>query len=359
VGVVSIFAFHQIKEVTMQEVQEVVDYLCSPVCLPRNPDTDGGVAARTYLRDRLEGLGLEPIGENGFDQPLPPIGGSNLLGIIPGATDRHVLLAAHYDACGPDNPGADDNAAAVAIVLNVAQRLQDMDLDRSVIIALFDAEEPPYFMTPDMGSQWFVDHPTVPLDSIDMMICLDLVGHDLGPEPLPSAVRESIFVLGAEKSTGTGALLDELPEQPGVRPRRIDNYIIPSMSDYDAFMEADVPFLFYSVGRWQHYHMPTDTPDKLNYDKMSAFANHLTDAVVALADRPDKPKYVSDGYDDEATIASLEDILAPLSDSSPDAEMAAMFVTGIKESLESNGVLNDDERGAIAMIVAQVEHALS
>jgi Zn-dependent M28 family amino/carboxypeptidase len=279
--------------------------------------------------------------------------------MIPGESDRYVLLAAHYDACGPDNPGADDNAAAVAVVLDIAHRLQAMKLDRSVIIALFDAEEPPYFMTPAMGSQWFVDHPTVPLDRIDMMICLDLVGHDLGLEGLPSEVRESIFVLGAEKSTGTGALMDELPEQSGIRPRRIDNYIIPSMSDYDAFMEAEVPFLFYSVGRWQHYHMPSDTPDKLNYDKMTAFASHLTDAVVALANRPDEPKYVTDGYDDEATISSLESILASLRDTSPDAEMAAMFVTGIKESLESKGVLSDDERVEIAMIVAQVEHALS
>ena len=340
-------------------MQEVVDYLCSPECLPRNPDIDGGIAARNYLRDRLETLGLEPIGEQGFDQPLPHIGGSNLLGMIPGSGDRYVLLGAHYDACGPDNPGADDNAAAVAVALDVAERLQTLKLDRSVIIALFDAEEPPYFMTPDMGSQWFVDHPTVSLEDIDMMICLDLVGHDLGPEGLPSEVRDSIFVLGAEKSTGTGELMDQLPTQQGIHPRRIDNYIIPSMSDYDAFMEAQVPFLFYSVGRWQHYHMPSDTPDKLNYDKMAAFAKHLTDAVVALANRPDEAKYVSDGYDDAATISSLEAILAPLSDTSPDAEMAAMFVDGIKQSLKSNGRLSDDERGAIAMIAAQVESALS
>jgi len=347
---------HPIKEVTMQEV---VDYLCSPSCVPRNPGMDGGIAARTYLRSRLEGLGLEPVGEEGFDQALPSIGGSNLLGMLPGTTSRYVLLAAHYDACGPDNPGADDNAAAVAVVLHVAEQLQNMKLDRSVIIALFDAEEPPYFMTPEMGSQWFVDHPTVPLDNIDMMICLDLVGHDLGPEALPSEVRESIFVLGAEKSTGTGVILDQLPEQAGIEPRRIDNYIIPSMSDYDAFMEADIPFLFYSVGRWQHYHMPSDTADKLNYDKMEAFARHLTDAVVALANRPDRAKYVPDGFDDRATISSLKDILAPLSETSPDAERAAMFVAGFKQSLEDNGALTHDERGAIAIIVAQVDHALS
>ena len=340
-------------------MKETVDYLCSPSCLPRNPGTDGGIAARTYLRNRLESLGLEPIGEDGFDQPLPSIGGSNLLGMIPGNGDRYVLLAAHYDACGPDNPGADDNAAAVAVVLTVAERLKNMRLDRSVVIALFDAEEPPYFLTPAMGSQWFVDHPTVPLENIDMMICLDLVGHALGPEELPRDVRESIFVLGAEKSVGTGEIVRVIPEHEGILPRRIDNYIIPSLSDYDAFMNAEVPFLFYSVGRWEHYHMPSDTPDNLDYAKMAALADHLTDVVVALANRDDQPKYVADGYDDEATISSLEDILASLGDISPDAEMAAMFVSGIKQSLEANGSLNDDERGAVAMIVAQVETALS
>ncbi|MEN8165838.1 MAG: M28 family peptidase [Acidobacteriota bacterium] len=340
-------------------MKSTVDFLCSPACLPRNPGKEGGLAARDYLRDRLQALRLTPIGEQGFDQPIPSIGGSNLLGVIPGNADAYVLLAAHYDACLDNNPGADDNAAAVAVVLEVAGRLQEESLDRSVIIALFDAEEPPYFLTPNMGSQWFVDHPTVPLDQVDMMICLDLVGHALGPEGFPPEVRNSIFVLGAEKSTGTGALIDALPEHDGIRPRRIDNYIIDSMSDYDAFMNAGVPFLFYSAGRWEHYHQPTDTPDKLDFEKMAALAKHLTDTVAALANRDDQPEYVPDGHDDEATIFSLEDILAPLSEVSPDAEMAAMFVGGIKQSLESNGVLNNDERGAIAMIVDQIEGALA
>jgi hypothetical protein len=56
-------------------------------------------------------------------------------------------------------------------------------------------------------------------------------------------------VLGAEKSAGTGALMNDLPERSGIRPRRIDNYKTESMSDYDAFMNAQMPFLFHSVGR--------------------------------------------------------------------------------------------------------------
>jgi hypothetical protein len=112
--------------------------------------------------------------------------------------------------------------------------------------------------------------------------------------------------------------------------------------------------------------MACDQRHNLSYGQINgsaalrtSIANHLTDAVVALANRDDQPRYVADGYDDEATISSLEDILASLGDISPDAEMASMFVSGIRQSLEANGLLNDDERGAVAMIVAQVETALS
>jgi hypothetical protein len=344
---------------TRDRMQELVEHLCSEQCTPRNPGTEGGAAARTELRHRLEHLGLEPAGEQGFDQPIPLIGGSNLLGAIRGKGDRYVLLAAHYDACGDDNPGADDNAAGVAVTLEVAEQLGSHELERSVIIALFDAEEPPYFLGPQMGSQWFVDHPTVPLDRIDMMICLDLVGHALGPEGLSSDVRDSIFVLGAEKSSGTPAVMEGLPDRAGIHPRRIDNYIIPPMSDHDAFMKESVPFLFYSVGRTEHYHASTDTPDMLDYAKMAALAQHLTDAVIALANRDDEPVYVPDGHDDEATISSLEDILASLARTSPDAERGSMILSGIRANLDDNGSLSDDERGAVAFIVGQVETALA
>ena len=340
-------------------MHEIVEYLCSPACLPRNPGTDGGVAAGIYLRDHLDRLGLTPVGEYGFDQAIPSIDGANLLGSIPGSGNRYVMLAAHYDACGIDNPGADDNAAAVAIALHVAEALQGIALDRSVIIALFDAEEPPFFLGPAMGSQWFVDHPTVPLDRVDTMVCLDLVGHSLGPDGTPDEVSDSVFILGAEKSTGTGALFEGLPDVAGIRPRRMDNYIIGSMSDYDAFMNVGIPFLFYTAGRSEHYHAPTDTPDRLDYSKMAALATHLTDLMAALANRTDTPSYLPDGYDDEATLSSIAGVLAPLAAISTEAAMAGALVAGLRANLDANGHLSTADRSTIAMLIAQVENALS
>ena len=223
---------------------------------------------------------------------------------------------------------------------------------------MFDSEEPPYFTTPNMGSQWFVDHPTSPLDGIDTMIALDLVGHSLGPAGLPNEVRDSIFVLGAEKSTGTPDLFDALPTIDGIVPRRIDNHIIGSMSDYDAFMKAGIPFLFYTAGRSEHYHASTDTPDRLDYDKMAALAIHLTDLVTALADRPDTPVFVADGFDDNATVASVRALLDALAPYAPAAEGLQRMVSDIEQRLAINGSLSTIDRQLIARLIDQLETSL-
>ena len=142
-----------------------------------------------------------------------------------------------------------------------------------------------------MGSMHFVRRPTVALDSIDMMVCLDLVGHAVGPADLPAGVRQSVFVLGAERSRGTGLVVDGAPAVPGVVPRRIDNDFIPPLSDYHAFDLAGVPFLFLSAGRWQHYHRPTDTAEKLDFGKMGALVTYLTGLLIALAGREDETRF--------------------------------------------------------------------
>jgi hypothetical protein len=44
------------------------------------------------------------------------------------------------------------------------------------------------------GSQWWVDHLTVPLAEVELMVCLDLVGHRLGPDGLPPYLADTVFV---------------------------------------------------------------------------------------------------------------------------------------------------------------------
>jgi hypothetical protein len=342
-----------------ERLVNVVELLCSPDHQPRNTGAKGAVATGKYLAGQLESLGLKPSGDLGFFQEIPGVNGANVFGALPGRSERWMVLGAHYDACGWDNPGADDNAAGVAVALEVARELSAMDLEHSVLIALFDAEEPPHFLTPEMGSQWFVDHPTIPLDQIDTMICLDLVGHALGPSGLPDTVRNSVFVLGAEKSSGTPELFDALPEVPGLIPRRVDNYVVPSMSDYEAFKNASIPFLFYSCGRWEHYHAPTDTPDRLDYAKMAALVTHLVALVSTLGERTDRPAFIPDGFDDTATVGTVATLLGQLEQHAEEAAAAQPIVEAMRERLNRHGSLSDQDRQLIAFVVFQLEESLS
>ena len=270
-------------------IRELVEFLCAPECAGRLPGTAGGRRARDRIRDGFQTLGLTPAAPDGsFLQPVPGCGGHNVVGRLGPGGRRAVLIAAHYDHLGPAHGdqaywGADDNAAAVAILLEVARALQGEQLERDVWFVSFDGEEPPHFLGPGMGSVHFVSHPPFDLAQLDMMVCMDLMGHALGPEGLPAALRDSFFVLGAGRSEGTPDLLDQLEASvSGCHPRRLSCEVIPALSDYYAFDRAGIPHLFLTCGRWEHYHQVTDTPEKLDYPKVAACARWLTGLTRAL-----------------------------------------------------------------------------
>src|ERR1700722_139251 len=153
---------------SLPPVRRLVESLCSDVCAGRPTGTPGGVAARAEVVAALRGVGLDP-----FEQPIPLCKGANVLAPMPGDYDRWVIVAAHYDhlgrAGGDTYRGADDNAAPVAILIDVANAIvRSKPGGRGVLFAAFDAEEPPYFLTESMGSEHFARHPTIPIDQIDM-----------------------------------------------------------------------------------------------------------------------------------------------------------------------------------------------
>ena len=266
-------------------MKQLVEALCSDECAGRAPGTPGGLAARRIVMAALRGAGLTPI-----EQTIAV--GANVLATLPGTTDRWVMVAAHYDHLGTDGRavyrGADDNAAAVAILIDVARALAREQLKRGVIFAAFDAEEPPHFLQNTMGSHEWVRRPTVPLDRLDLMICMDLVGHAVGPPGTPEDVSRTLFALGAERSVGTSAQVDALSRAvPGVVVRRADAEIIPPLSDYDAFWRQEIPFLFLSCAHGRHYHTPQDTPAWLDWAKMEATARWLERFVRETCARPE------------------------------------------------------------------------
>lgn len=256
----------------------------------RKPGTLGHRRAEHYLVERLLTVGLSPYRGDSFRMPfdIPEelrrdgvTEGMNLVAAARG-TDRDaapLLLGAHYDSL-LEAPCADDNAAAVAIMLEVALELVARPLKRDVVIALFDTEEQPYAGTAGMGSEHFHAH-QMDARGVACAVIQDLTGHRVsiavgGRKRRLPRVGNLLFMTGAESHA----------ELPGAvagcrRPWRLPlvatlNRYIGDVSDHRTFRRAGTPYLFFSCGRWEHYHRATDTPQRLNYRKMRRIARFLT-----------------------------------------------------------------------------------
>jgi Zn-dependent M28 family amino/carboxypeptidase len=331
----------------------LIEALCSPACAGRRPGTPGGDAARALVLDALRGAGLDPR-----EQRVEACGGANVLATIRGDVERYVLVGAHFDHLGTIGRevfhGADDNAAAVAVLVEVARELAHEHAGRGVILAAFDGEEPPHFLTGAMGSREFVRTNRLP---IDFMICMDLVGHRFGPAVVPDEVGASLFALGAERSAGTYELVHELKRsEPGVIVRPADADIIPPLSDYEAFWARRIPFLFLSAGRSRVYHTPDDTPDKLDLAKIAATARWLARFVRATRTRA--PITFRDAALDRGTLDELAEVIGALAARSPEAGLALRRVDALRSACDRDGNLPRAPRAELAALIGALESSL-
>jgi hypothetical protein len=343
------------------DMRTIVGELCSERCAGRRPGTPEGEAARALVVNALRGAGLDPR-----EQPVPGLGGANVVAVLPGQTERYVLVGAHFDHLGRAGKdvywGADDNAAAVSILIEVARGLATRRPEgRGVAIVAFDGEEPPHFMGNTMGSMHFAKHPPIPLDRIDMMVAMDLVGHAFGPKELPAEVRNTLLALGAERSGGTAEHVDAIAEaENGVLVRRADAEIIPPLSDYYPFWQREVPFLFLTAGRTRHYHTPQDTPEKLDFPKMAATARWLERFVRETCARPE-PRIASfpERRDDAATLRSIASVTRMLERVSPQAAMGRKAAEALLGECDSEGRLPLTRRPEVQMLVGFLEEVLA
>lgn len=338
----------------------LVHQLCSPRCAGRAPGSPEGMAARATVVEAFRDAGLDPL-----EQPVPGCSGANVLAALPGATDRWVLVEAHYDHLGRQGAhvywGADDNAAAVAILVEAARGwAQRRPNGRGIIVASFDAEEPPHFLTDSMGAQHYVRAPTVPLDHIDLMVCMDLVGHAVGPPEAPEEVRASVFALGAERSDGTREHIDRIARAvPGVVIRRADAEVIPPLSDYCAFWDHDVPFVFLSNARWRYYHTPEDTPDRLDYAKMDALSQWLERFVRETCARPeDRFVFRRDRRDDASTVRTVLELTEALSAVSEEARVGHELAEQLLAACDAAGTLPTARRIEAQLLIGMLESRL-
>ena len=268
---------------------------------------EGKRKAREHLVAAFRELRLQPLfPQESYLQEIPgpkqiggqqPPMGINVGAVLPGSDarlrDEYVIVSAHFDHLGIRGGktfhGADDNAGSVAMMLEVARLLaaQPVAPRRSVVFLSCDLEESLLW-----GSRWFVAHPPWPLERVKLFVTAELIGRTLGDLPLPA-----VFVMGGEQAPGLRQLVDGVTPPGNLQVSHLGVDLVGVRSDYGPFKGEKVPFLFFSGGEHRDYHQPTDTADRLDYQRLAHITQVIRDVVreVAMTETPpawsDRPEH--------------------------------------------------------------------
>mgnify|MGYP003675171452 CR=1 FL=1 len=217
---------------------------------------------------------------------------TNLIVEQPGnhRSNETIVLGAHYDTVSA-TPGADDNASAVAVLLEVSRLLREHTGKRNVRYVAFACEEPPYFNLDVMGSQHHARRSRQRGDKIVGMLCLEMVGYyrlTQGSQSVPQTIPKWLRRFFPQRGNFLAAV-GNLPSwklcwsfrrgfKRGTRQMPLFSICLPEkineirMSDNSSFWDQGYPALMLtdtSFLRNPNYHQASDTPDTLDYPRMT------------------------------------------------------------------------------------------
>jgi Zn-dependent M28 family amino/carboxypeptidase len=212
-----------------------------------------------------------------------------------------IVVGAHYDTV-VGTPGADDNASGIAGLLELARLLKDHPNTRTIKFVAFPHEEPPYFFTHLMGSRQYAKKLKQEGQNVLVMLALEMLAyagekHDqLYPAPLMRVLGrypkygDFIALVGNLRSLRMMSIVRRAMRQRGtigVESLSAPGFIPPLfLSDHSSFWNAGFPALMVTDTaflRNPNYHLPSDTPETLNYEFLAQVVEGLF-AVVEVLD---------------------------------------------------------------------------
>jgi hypothetical protein len=254
--------------------------------------------AKRYIVSCLENFGYIPTLQNyDYDGKIY----SNIIISIPGTKypDETVIIGAHYDTVY-GTPGADDNASAVAVLLEMCRALKNFSPGRTLKLIFFFLEEPPVFRTEHMGSYVYAKEAKARNENITSMICLEMVGYYTDKKggqtfPLPlmnmmySTTPDFIAVVGNLRSRN---LIDKV-KNSFITASRIPVETLTSvsfvpgvdLSDHRSFWKMGYPAVMITdtaFYRNPNYHTENDTIDTLDFTTMSDLLKGLLQVAKDL-----------------------------------------------------------------------------
>ena len=270
-------------QVNPQNLQKHIDYLSTDRMKGRETGQKGSKKAASYIEKYFKKYNLQPKGEKGYRQEFmaqvrrgkatgQQRKSENIIGFLDNKAPYTIVVGAHYDhlglgdiggsrdslGVGKIHNGADDNASGVAGLLELARHYATNSIKESynMLFIGFGAEELGL-----VGSKYFTEHPTIPLDSVQWMLNMDMIGR-YSPE-------NGLAVIGYGTSSAFPKIFEGLSSSITFNLSKDGN----GGSDQTSFYKKNIPVLFFHTGGHDDYHKPTDDADKIDYKAMEAILN--------------------------------------------------------------------------------------
>lgn len=227
-----------------------------------------------------------------------PIPTENVLGLVEGSDkkDEIIVVTAHYDHVGIEDGeiynGADDDGSGTVAVLEMAQAFAQAKKDgfgprRSILFMTVSAEEKGL-----LGSDYYTQNPVFPLENTVANLNIDMIGRlDQKHADNP----DYVYLIGSDKLSSTLHQISEEANQKYTNLELDYTYNDPDdpnrfyyRSDHYNFAKHQIPVIFYFNGVHEDYHRPTDTVDKILFDKIEKITRLVFHTAWGLANREER-----------------------------------------------------------------------
>jgi len=262
--------------------------------------------AADFIQDSFSRAGL-PTRRDTYEMRGQPC--HNIEAEIPGNRPEIIVIGAHYDSVF-GSPGANDNGSGAAAVLALAKRFAAREKERTpperttnktLRFVTFVNEEPPYFLSGEMGSLVYARRCKEHGDKISAMISLETIGYfsdaphsQTYPSPGLGVFYPNVGnFIGFVSNVRSRALLRraitlfrknaKIPSEGASLPAFIPGV---SWSDQWSFWQHGYPAIMVTDTapfRYPYYHSSNDTPDKLDYDRFTLVVSGMEKVIQELA----------------------------------------------------------------------------
>jgi hypothetical protein len=264
----------QVVAPSSERIRKHVQYLASDRLKGRGTGSRENDKAARYIIKEFKKLDLLPLGTEGYRQPFTARvrrvvvpdslrQANNILGFLDNDAPYTIVIGAHFDHLGQGrqgsskapNPegqihnGADDNASGVAGLLELARYFSQNATREpyNFLFIAFGAEELGL-----QGSRHFVNNPTLPLEKINFMTNMDMIGR-YNP-------GRGVGIGGYGTSDAWPDIFKDVQGEVKFFTDRAGS----GGSDHGSFYAKSIPVLFFHTGGHDDYHTPTDDADKVD-----------------------------------------------------------------------------------------------